>query len=360
MPTEILHGREIISRHASRFSEFGKKALIITGKNSAKVSGALADVEAVLAKSEIEYQVFDGIENNPSIDNISVATEFGRKFHPEFVIGIGGGSPLDAAKAVAILITNQVSFDQLLSGDYQSLPLPIITVPTTAGTGSEVTQYSVLTIPEKQTKVGFGDRRIFPKIAFLDPYYTESLELETTRNTAVDTLSHLIEAYLSRRATDASDILVEAGLKFWGQALPDLRSAAFSAGMRNSLLIASSIGGMAIAHTGTTVVHALGYHLTYFHGIAHGKANGLLLTEYLRYNYQHTRTRISKLLSLLNLKDINRFAELMQLLLPSDLKLTAEQITEYGVAASRTKNATHTRGEIGSQVCIDILKNSLG
>lgn len=85
------------------------------------------------------------------------------------------------------------------------------------------------------------------------------MELDTTRNTAVDALSHLVEAYLSRRASDASDMLVEAGLKLWARALPDLKSAAFSSGMRDSLLTASALGGMAIAHTGTTVVHALGY-----------------------------------------------------------------------------------------------------
>jgi alcohol dehydrogenase class IV len=360
MPTEIIQGQEVVTRNGDRFKQFGTRALIVTGKRSAQLSGAFQDVAAVLDNLGISYQVFDQVENNPSTTNVVQGAEAARQFNPDFIVGIGGGSALDAAKAIAVLAVNDFAPECLYHGNYPNQPLPVIAIPTTAGTGSEVTQYSVLTIPEKQTKVGFGDRTIFPKVAFLDHRYTESMELDTTRNTAVDALSHLVEAYLSRRASDASDMLVEAGLKLWARALPDLKSAAFSSGMRDSLLTASALGGMAIAHTGTTVVHALGYPLTYFHDIPHGKANGLLMAEYLRYNLQHARSRVEKILKLLNLKDIGEFAELMQILLPTDLRLTPEQINEYGIAASRTKNASHSLGEVNSQVCIDILNNSLG
>ncbi|HHT35702.1 MAG TPA: iron-containing alcohol dehydrogenase [Firmicutes bacterium] len=360
MPTEIIQGQEVVARCGDRFKKFGSKALLVTGKHSAKASGAFGDVTAVLDKYGIAYQVFDDVENNPSTVNVVQGAKAARKFKPDFIVGIGGGSALDAAKAIAVLAVNSFTPEHLYSGDYPNQPLPIIAVPTTAGTGSEVTQYSVLTLPDKQTKAGFGDRSIFPKIAFLDHRYTESLELDITRNTAVDALSHLIEAYLSRRASGSSDMLVKTGLRLWGRALPDLKSAAFSTGMRESLLTASALGGMAIAHTGTTVVHALGYPLTYFHGIPHGKANGLLMAEYLRYNLQYAKSRVERILQLLNLRDIGEFAELMQTLLPTDLRLTPEQINEYGIAASRTKNATHSLGEVNSQVCIDILNNSLG
>ncbi|HOB09200.1 MAG TPA: iron-containing alcohol dehydrogenase family protein [Limnochordia bacterium] len=360
MPTEILHGPEVVKRHAKRLKEFGRKALLVTGRNSARRSGAQEDVTAALEHCGIAYEVFDQVENNPTLENIAEGGRAARQFAPDFVIGIGGGSPLDAAKAIAVLAVNSFGPEKLYDGDYTNRPLPVVAVPTTAGTGSEVTQYSILTLTNKQTKAGFGDRSLFPRLAFLDYRYTESLELEVTRNTAVDALSHLIEAYLSRRAGDFSDILVEAGLRLWSRALPDLKSAAFSSGMRDSLLAASTFGGMAIAHTGTTVVHALGYPLTYFHDIPHGRANGLLLAEYLRYNLQHAKSRVGKILKTLNLKDIGEFKELMRFLLPCDLRLTAEQISEYGIAASRTKNASHTLGEVSSQTCIDILQSSLG
>lgn len=360
LPTEILHGPEVVKRHADRLKDFGRKALLVTGKGSARLSGALEDVVAAMDHCGITYQVFDQVENNPSLENVAAGGRVARKFEPDFVIGIGGGSPLDAAKAIAVLAVNNFGPEKLYDGNYPHQPLPIVAIPTTAGTGSEVTQYSVLTLANKQTKAGFEDRSIFPKLAFLDYRYTDSLELDATRNTAVDALSHLIEAYLSRRAGDFSDMLVESGLRLWGWALADLKSAAFSTGMRDSLLIASTLGGMVIAHTGTTVVHALGYPLTYFHGVPHGKANGLLLAEYLRYNQPYAKSRVARILKILNLKDIGEFKELMQLLLPCELKLTAEQINEYGIAASRTKNASHSLGEVNSQVCIDILNDSLG
>ena len=154
--------------------------------------------------------------------------------------------------------------------------------------------------------------------------------------------------------------MAEAGLKLWGRSIVDLKAAAFSSGLRNSLLAASTLGGMAIAHTGTTVVHSLGYPLTYFHNIPHGRANGLVLSEYLRYNRKHAKSRVEKILKLLSLKDINEFEQLLKALLPGELKLSEEQINEYGVAASRTKNATHSLGEVSSEICIEILKNSLG
>jgi len=360
LPTEILHGQDVVTGSAARFREFGKKALIVTGQRSAKMSGAYADVENALLSQGIEFHVFDRVESNPTLENVNLGAQAARSFGPDFIIGIGGGSSLDAAKAIAVLAVNNLRPEQLYDGHFPTKPLPIIAIPTTAGTGSEVTPYSVLTVPEKQTKASFSHPGLFPRIAFLDYRYTESMELETTRYTAVDALSHLIESYLSRRATDMSDLFVEAGLTLWGRALSDLKAAAFSSGMRESLLVASTLGGMAIAHTGTTVVHALGYPLTYFHGVPHGKANGLLLAEYLKYNQRHAKSRVTTILKLLNLKDIGAFRDLMCELLPCDLKLTAEQINEYGIAASRTKNATHSLGDVNSEVCIEILTNSLG
>lgn len=360
LPTEIVHGQEAVTRNATRFSEFGEKALIITGKRSAKASGALDDVIASLTQQKINYQIFDHINSNPSVINVEAGAKLGREYQPDFVIGIGGGSPLDAAKAIALLLTNNITALELYTNKDLKPALPLIAIPTTAGTGSEVTQYAVLTIPAKQTKKGFGDQSIFPKLAFLDYRYTESLELEQTRDTAVDALSHLIEAYLSRRATNASDMLAEAGLKLWSQSIVDLKAAAFSSGLRDTLLVASTIGGMAIAHTGTTIVHALGYPLTYYHEIPHGRANGLIMAEYLKYTREHAKSRVDKILQLLNLKNMSQFRQLMKQLLPCDLTLTADQINEYAIAASRTKNATHTIGEIGSQICIDILESSLG
>lgn len=360
VPTQIIHGQEVIVRNADQFKKFGKKALIVTGKHSAKICGALADVETALMQTRIKYQVYDQVENNPSVANIDDAVTVVSSFNPDFIIGIGGGSPLDAAKTIAILAVNDVDARQILKTNLKNKPLPIIAIPTTAGSGSEVTPYAVLTVPEKQTKKSFSDLSIFPKLAFLDYRYTESLETETTRDTAVDALAHLIEAYLSRKANDASDLLVEAGLKLWSRCISDLKTEAFSQGMRDNLLVASALGGMAIAHTGTTVGHALGYPLTYFHDIPHGRATGWILAEYLRYNFSHAKSRVEKVLKILYMQELTDFSHLLHQLVPRTMKLTEEQISDYGIAASRTKNATHSLGDVTSQICMDILRSSLG
>lgn len=358
-PTEVIHGKDVVQRNASRMNEFGRKALIVTGKKSAKVSGALQDVENALTKQKIKYQIFDRVENNPSLLNITAGAEYARKYAPDFIIGIGGGSPLDAAKAISVLVTNNIAADELFALDFKNKPLPVVAIPTTAGTGSEVTQYSVITVPERQTKVGFGTKDMFPRLALLDGTYAGSLDSTITRDTAVDALSHLIESYLSRRANFVSDIFVEAGLKLWGQCITELRTGVVSTATRESLLVASCFGGIAIAHTGTTVVHALGYPLTYYHALPHGRANGILMAEYLRYNSTVAKSRVEKILTRLNCTDRHEFAALMDHLVGHKLELSDEQINEYAVAASRTKNASHSLGDVTSQVCIDILHNSL-
>ncbi len=359
LPTKIIHGPDVVIKNAPIFNEFGTRVFIVTGKNSAKASGALAHVEAALAQAKIKYQIYDQVENNPSLANVEQGALAARKFKPDLIVGIGGGSPLDAAKAIAILATNRINPEQLFDLKSIRQPIPIIAIPTTGGTGSEVTPYSVLTLPDKQTKQGFSHPEIFPKLALLDPQYMESLDETITKDTAVDALSHLIEAYLSRRKSGASDLLAESGLKLWGRSIVDLRANVFSSGLRNGLLVASTLGGMAIAHTGTTIVHALGYPLTYFHDIPHGRANGLVLAEYLKYNYKHAKSRVEKIFKLLNLRDINDFDLLLKVLLPTELKLSEEQINSYGVAASRTKNASHTLGEVSAEIAIEMLKNSL-
>ena len=358
MPTKVVHGEKELVAQAEQLRQFGKKCLLVTGKNSARLSGALADAEEALKSQGIGYEHFDRVENNPSLENVAAGGEVARRYKPDFILAIGGGSPLDAAKAIATLATNQIDPDELYSNKFDHTPLPIVAIPTTAGTGSEVTPYSILTVPEAETKRSFSVPELFPKIAFLDWRYTENLPVPITRDTAVDALSHLVEGYLSRRATGTSDIFSEQGMRLWAKCIPALRKGEFRSEDRDRLLVASTLGGITISHTGTTLVHSLGYSLTYYHDLPHGRANGVLMGEYLRYTAKHAPEQVSNVLGWLGLANADELATLMKDLLGPMVALTEDEIKEYSAKAIRTKNIGYSQGEVTEDVLSKILRDS--
>lgn len=342
MPTEVFFGTECVTQHSDAFARYGKKALLITGKHSARVSGAFADVETALSRQSINWEVFDGVGENPTFAQVEAGVALARSFEPDMIIAIGGGSPLDAAKAIAMLAANEMPTAALFDGAYAMPPLPVLAIPLTAGTGSEVTPYAILTDDEKQTKRSFATPENFPKVAFLDARYTATLSEKVTVHTAVDALSHLVEGYLSRRATAPTDALAIAGMAAFAEVIASLKTGAFSADDREKLLYASLLGGMVIAQTGTTVVHALGYSLTYFRHAPHGQANGLLMGAYLQYILPVCGEKIALLLKTLGLADLDAFSDLMRDLVGDGPLLSAEEVKQFAAIAIQANSIVWT------------------
>lgn len=341
MPTKILFGVDCIRENAEEFSRWGKRALIITGRNSARVSGALADIEYVLAQQQLEWHIFDQIEENPTIEAVEAAGAVARQFAPDLIVAIGGGSPLDASKAIAVLAVNDISGRQLFDGGFAAPPLPILAVPITAGTGSEVTPYSILTDNARHTKRSFADPSIFPKVAFLDARYTQSLSKTVTINAAIDALSHAVEGYLSRRSTPVSDCLAIEAIRSFGRVKGALHGE-LSLTEREALLYVSMLGGAVIAQTATTVVHALGYSLTYFRNIPHGRANGLLLAEYLRFNEATVPEKTRFVLTALGMTSIDELESYLRELLPCRETFSLKELEEFALLASKAANTPNT------------------
>ena len=342
MPTKVFFGEECILQNQTEFSQFGKRALLVTGRNSAKISGALDDVCTALKNQNITWEVFDQIGENPTFSMVESGGAVARKYKPNMLIAIGGGSPLDAAKAIAVLATNDIPPIKLYDGNFVSAPLPILAVPITAGTGSEVTPYSILTDAEKQTKRSFSSTDLFPRVAFLDARYTQSLTHSITVDTAVDALSHCLEGYLSKRSTPASNALALEGIGCFGAVIDALRSGTVTITDRNTLLYISLLGGMVIAQTGTTIVHALGYSLTYFKNVPHGRANGLLLGEYLSFIAPAESEKTACALRAMQMPAVSDFQKLMNDLFPQGVKLTEQELEEYALLAEKTANLGYT------------------
>lgn len=344
MPTKVVFGENVVQQAGDSLA-LGTKALIVTGRSSARRSGALDDVLKVLPG---EYVIFDEVENNPTVDTCIKGGELAKEENCDYVIAIGGGSPLDAAKVMAVLAVNEKHPLELYASGWDKKALPIVAIPTTAGTGSEVTPYAVLTLEEEQTKKGLGGPDLFPQVAYVDPKYTASLSREVTVDTAVDALSHLVEGYLSKRATTASDFVALQGLAVWGTALDALRRGKLGAEEREALLLASTLGGITIAQTGTCLVHALGYPLTYFHGLPHGRANGVLMAGYLEFSQGAAPERVANILELLDLPSVEAFRAVMEELFAhqaGQVELSPEQIQFYAQRAAETKNVANSLGQ---------------
>lgn len=281
MPTKVIWGRNCVLESANEFKNLGTHALIVTGKSSAKC-GALADVTAALNANGQNWTVFDEVTPNPNVDCLMKGTERLSASGADFVIGLGGGSPMDAAKAIAMLAVQPRRAEDVLSGGYEAKALPMAHIPTTAGTGSEVTPYAIITDDVHETKTNISSSAMFPRVAFLDGKYMAKLPREITVNTALDALSHAIEGILSRTATPLSDLYACGALSRIYPILFRTHCDILTLEERDMLLLASSLAGMTIAQSGTTAVHAMGYCLTYFFGVDHGRANALLLGETLR------------------------------------------------------------------------------
>lgn len=277
MPTKILFSQKVIEKNKEIFKKFGKKTLIITGKTSSRINGSLRDVEDALRSLSIEYYIYDKIDENPTFEHIRQAVKECRIHDFDFVIGVGGGSPLDSAKAIAVLLKNKsLSVEDLYDATKYDSSLPIIAIPTTSGTGSEVTQYSVLT-DDTGFKRGFAHDVIFPIIALIDPLYTVSMSVSLTRSTGLDALCHAVEGFLSKRSTPISDLYAVEAMKMIKESLPRVLQNQNDLEARTAMSFASCLAGMVISQTSTTLAHVLGYPLSTFKGIRHGDATAAFL-----------------------------------------------------------------------------------
>jgi alcohol dehydrogenase len=306
MPVTVYEEASCVWNHRKELAALGRKALIVTGKNSAKNNGSLRDVQKALAAEDVDYVLFDEVEENPSVETVMRARALGLTEGVDFVVGIGGGSPLDAAKAAAVMLfykEEEAAF--LYEQPEKTGSLPMAAVPTTCGTGSEVTAVSVLTRHDKRTK-GSIAHRVFPKLALLDVKYLANAPHNLICDTAVDALGHLIESYLNNNATDYSRMLVREGLVIWSLSKDVLlMERQMEEEDLHHLLMASLLGGMAIAHTGTSIPHALSYALTYELGMPHGKAVGYFLPGYVDGASEPEK---NALLALMGFADVQEFA----------------------------------------------------
>lgn len=324
MPTKVYSEKECVKNHAKEICSLGKKAMIVTGKHSSRVNGSLDDVVAVLEQGQIPYIIFDEIEENPSVETVMKAREIGLQEQVDFIVGIGGGSPLDASKAIALMIANPQQTEEVLYQAVNLSYLPVACIPTTCGTGSEVTPYAILTLHKQRTKKSIS-HKIYPALALMDAKYLKTASRNCLVNTSVDALAHLIESYLNTNSNQLNRIYSEQGMRAWAVFKERLKTDTLNEDDYVKMLHASMIAGMAITHTGTSLPHGLSYPITYEMGVPHGKAVGMFLGGYV--DTYKDKEETGKLLSILGFENAKEFRTYLKELL-GEVDVTEELLSE--------------------------------
>ncbi len=337
MPTRIIQGKNCLVENSHYLKRWGKKALIVTGVNSSKVNGSLDDVITALEKENIRYKIYPNIDDNPTIEMIQEAFNKHERENIDFIIGLGKGSPIDAAKAIGVLFRNRGITAQEAFNMETLRSIPVVAVPTTAGTGSEVTPYSIITNHQLRMKKDFGQES-FPKIAYLDPRYIYTSDYESVLNNAFDAFSHMVEGYLNVNATGFSDIIAEKGFSLFGSLKQSFISRKLTTSQIDLLLTASTMGGIVIAQTGTSLPHALGYALTFEKGIPHGIATAAIYKGYLTH-YKNSE-KLHRMLAILGFASTEGMIDFIDEIIDYTLDLSEEEIVTY------TKNILNNQGKL--------------
>ena len=276
MPTKVIVGKDCVRENSDVF-KIGKKALIVTGKNSAKLSGALDDVKYALEKNNIEYVIFDKVMSNPTVECVYDGAETAMEEEVDFVIAIGGGSPMDSAKTIALLAVSDIERKNLFDGNIGNKALPMIHIPTTAGTGSETTLAAVITDADTHHKYAINDFNLIPDYAVLEPSVTYGLPPQLTATTGMDALTHAIEAYIGRSTTKQTRAASIEAIQLIFQYLPVAYKNGKNRTARKEMLRASYLAGTAFTKSYVGYVHAVAHSLGGQYGIPHGLANSVLL-----------------------------------------------------------------------------------
>ena len=354
MPVKVYSGESCIFAHKNEIGAFGKRALIVTGRTSAKKCGALSDVTAVFEELGISFEIFDEIGENPLLSLCADAGKKAAAFGAEFIFGIGGGSPMDAAKAIAVFAANPtLSEADFYDKKWAEKPLPILLLGTTAGTGSEVTEVSVLT-DSKGRKHSIHDPYLYAKISFGDPKYTLSMPLPVTLSTGIDVLMHSAESYFSKKANEISKAASLHSIRLLYA--PLLKAAAFgemTTEDRETLYEASVLGGIAISYAGTCFPHNMGYYLTENYGIAHGNACAVFLPDFLFWVRENAPETAAEFYEGLGLSERELIALTEKCLPEMNISMTEAEIEK---ALPRWENNNSVKNTAGNMTVKDVEK----
>jgi alcohol dehydrogenase len=283
--TRIVFGPDKIDSLGALAGELGaRRALVVSDPGIVKVGHAERGLES-LAKAGIEAQLYDGVEENPTTDNVDAGAALCRRYQPELIVGLGGGSSMDCAKGINFVYTGGGRMhDYWGVGKATSPMLPMIAVPTTAGTGSETQSFALISDAKTHAKMACGDKKASFRVALLDPALTVSQPHSVTALTGIDAIAHALETYVTKVRNPVSLAFSREAWLLLGENFSRVLAEPANLEARGGMQLGACFAGLAIENSMLGATHALANPLTSRYGIVHGRAIGLMLPHVIRFN----------------------------------------------------------------------------
>jgi len=295
LPVRLIFGRGKIALVGKVTSQHGKKALIVTGRNSTKKTGLLDKVIASLEEEKLDYLVFDQVEQNPLTTTVADGVKLVQEQGCDVIIGLGGGSSMDAAKGIAFSAVNPGDISEYIFGKPGVGALPVIAITTTAGTGSEGDCFAVLTNPVTKDKKSLKTPLIYPKASIVDPELMTTLPPKIVASTGIDALCHSIEAYSSQKCQPFTQMMALTAIELISKNLPLVYDDPTNLEAWDGVALANTLGGMCIDCSGVTLPHALEHPVSGLLDVVHGQGLAALIIPVMEYSRQAAPEKFAKM-----------------------------------------------------------------
>ena len=365
MPKTVWLGINALEMAEGDLCALGKKALIVSGKSMIR-QGHMDTLTNILKKNNIAWHVFSEISGEPTTDMISLGAEEYINEDCDFIIGFGGGSPLDSAKAIALVSKEKAKLSSYMGREITTSLPPIVAIPSTAGTGSEVTQFTIITDKETNVKMLLKGSSLMPTLAIVDPTFTTGATFKITVATALDALTHAVEAYTSKKANQISDNFAISAVKKIFKYLPLVLQEETNIEYREKLSLAAYEAGVSFNNSSVTLVHGMSRPIGALFHVPHGLSNAMLLDVCLSYALEGAYERFGDLGRAINknndytdnqkaaegfLEDLRKLCTTCQVPTLKEFGIKKEdfikQIDKMAEDAMESKSPSNTRRDIG-------------
>ncbi len=289
---EVVYGTgaiDLVGRYAANLG--ARKALIVTDPG-VKAAGWIGRVEKKLKEAGIPFAVFDQLTPNPKDFEVMAGADIYRSEQCNVIIAVGGGSPMDCAKGIGIVVTNGQSILAFEGVDQIPIPSPpLICLPTTAGTSADVSQFAIITATERRVKIAIISRAMVPDVALIDPGTTVTMPAGLTAATGMDALTHAIEAYVSNASSPLTDLNALGAIRLVMKHLLGAVQEPETLDHRQGMMLGSLLAGLAFSNASLGLVHAMAHALGGYLNLAHGECNAILLEHVVRFNFDAAADR---------------------------------------------------------------------
>lgn len=294
IPEHVFTGSGSIREALPFIKNCGKKALLVTGPHVVRTE-QFAQVTKFFCEEGLEFVVFSGVTGEPTAEMVAAGTELFRKKHCDYVIGFGGGSPMDTAKAISAMAAVSCSIEDFAGQEIEKTAGAIVAIPTTAGTGSEATEFTIITDTQKGVKMLLKGDCMIPDIAVVDEDFGISAPRSVTVSTGLDALTHAVEAYTSKKASDLTDTLALSAVKRIMKYLPAAYRDGSNREARRQMSLAALEAGICINNSSVTLIHGLSRPIGALFHVPHGISNAMLLKAGLAFALPGAQERFANI-----------------------------------------------------------------